>query len=424
MIRTTATFIALLVLLSAPLRAEEAAAPRFFVERIEVRNAKRVSPDVVIAESRLREGHDYSEGDLRDASNRLSRLPFLLAADFSLEKGTERGRHVLIITISETKPFFYSLDIRPVFTRDAQTRADYSDRATGSDSEGVVGMRFFVGRRGAVHFGLYGQDFQHDFADDYVAFAVGYTQYDLFGTRAFATLNLKRVAGGYGSVGLSPQLVVGVPVSPNQTLTFGYDETDFGNELRRIGSSDVARISSHQRVLTTAWSYNTTNDPFLPTRGTLLQVKPMLAWSDRSGFEFVQQGDVYAIRSYTRHSRSVVAELSAARYWELSDRDSVSAGIDAGAANLDIHTDCANCGFGDGNRQFGVIFGGFSHSLWDRSRAKDGDSRLEVNIRLGHSQNDPIDEFYHRYADSEQISASWVRRSSWGTLRLGAGYAW
>jgi outer membrane protein assembly factor BamA len=421
--RTILILTLFIALFARPLLAEETAPPRFFIERIEVRNAKRVSRDVIISESRLREGHEYSESDLRDASNRLSRLPFLLSADFALEKGAERGRHVLVITVSETKPFFYSFDIRPVFTNDSQTHVDYTDRTTGTDSEGVVGMRFFVGRRGAVHFGVYAEDFQDDFANDYIAFAVGYTQYDLFGTRAFATLNLKRVAGGYGSVSLSPQLVVGVPLSPNQTLTFGIDDAEFGDELRRIGA-DNFRETSAQRVVTAAWTYNTTNHPFLPTRGMLLQFKPMVAWVDRSSVDVVQDGPDFHLVTNTRHTRSYIAELSGARYWELSERNSVSAGIVAGAANIDTRSDCGLCLVADGHRQYGVISGGFSHSLWDRNRAKDGDSRLEVNLRLGTRENDAIETFLRQNDNIQQLSASWVRRSPWGSLRLGVGYAW
>src|SRR5687768_15181051 len=87
---------------ATPLVAQEAGPASFFIGRIEARNAKRVSADVVVAESNLREGREYTEPDLRDAANRLSRLPFLLSAEFSLEKGVERGRHVLVITLSET----------------------------------------------------------------------------------------------------------------------------------------------------------------------------------------------------------------------------------------------------------------------------------------------------------------------------------
>ena len=52
--------------------AQDAVPPRFFIERIEVRDAKRVSTDVVIAESRLRQGQEYSEADLRDLEEELA----------------------------------------------------------------------------------------------------------------------------------------------------------------------------------------------------------------------------------------------------------------------------------------------------------------------------------------------------------------
>jgi outer membrane protein assembly factor BamA len=89
--------ILLLLLLAVPLYADE---PAFFLERIEVRNQERVSPEVVIAESRLRAGQQYSEAELRDAAVRLARLPFLLSVDFSLEKGSERGRYILVLTVN------------------------------------------------------------------------------------------------------------------------------------------------------------------------------------------------------------------------------------------------------------------------------------------------------------------------------------
>src|SRR5688572_2495909 len=74
----------LVLILAVPLFAQEAATtPNFFIETIEVREARRVSPHVVVAESRLREGQEYSEAELRDASARLMRLPFLLSAEFS-----------------------------------------------------------------------------------------------------------------------------------------------------------------------------------------------------------------------------------------------------------------------------------------------------------------------------------------------------
>ena len=265
--------VTLAVLLSTSAAAQDAVPTRFFIEKIEVRDAKRVSKDVVVAESRLREGQEYSEADLRDASARLGRLPFLLSAEFSLEKGSERGRYLLVVTINETKPFFYALDIRPILGNNG-AEPDYSDRIGVADNSGTIGFRWFVGRRGALHTAIVTTDYNR-FASDYAAVVVGYTQYDLFNTRAFATLNLKHVISE-GGTAISPQLVVGIPLSANQTLTLEVDETRFGEDTRTI-LGQAFDTQRGQRIVGANWSYNTTNRPFLPTRGTLLSVRPRLA---------------------------------------------------------------------------------------------------------------------------------------------------
>src|SRR5207253_1347510 len=95
--------------------------PRFLIERIDVRNLRHASPEIVIAESRLKEGVAYDERELAAASDRINRLPFILEAAFSLEKGSVRDSYVLAITVSETKPFFYVLDAPFIIARDQAT---------------------------------------------------------------------------------------------------------------------------------------------------------------------------------------------------------------------------------------------------------------------------------------------------------------
>jgi hypothetical protein len=413
----------ILILIALPLFADDGAtAPNFFIEKIEVRDANRVSADVVVAESRLREGQEYSEAELRDASARLMRLPFLLSAEFSLEKGSERGRYVLVVTINETKPFFYALDLRPIFTTDHRVEPDYSDRIGVADSAATLGMRWFVGRRGALHIALISSDYGGDFARDYAAVAVGYTQYDLFGTRAFATLNLKRVITE-GDSGVSPQLVVGVPLTGNQTLTLELDETRFGDTVQYVGSEPFDR-SRGQRIVGVTWSYNTTNKPFLPTRGTLLTVRPRFSWSDSATYRFIvidptQNPPVFEVRGDTVHSEAREVTVKAVRYFELDDRNSVSAGIEGALTHF--RTESAVTGLHGDHVTRAVIVGGYSYSLWDAARTRNGDSRLELNLRIG-TRDIQYADFYR--AEQQQLTASWVRRSSWGVLRLGAGYAW
>src|ERR1041385_6899964 len=72
--------LALLLLFALPAQAEE----RFLIERIDVRHLVHASADVIRAESRLREGERYDESELRDANNRIKRLPFVLDAALKL----------------------------------------------------------------------------------------------------------------------------------------------------------------------------------------------------------------------------------------------------------------------------------------------------------------------------------------------------
>lgn len=417
------TRVLLLLIVAVPLFAQEAAAPRFFIEKIEVREARRVSPEVVVAESRLRAGEEYSEADLRDASARLTRLPFLLSAEFSLEKGSERGRYVLVLTINETKAFFYALDLRPIFKTDNRVEPDYSDRIGVADSAATLGMRWFIGRRGALHIALISSDYGGDFARDYAAFAVGYTQYDLLGTRAFATLNLKRVITE-SEGGLSPQLVIGVPVTANQTVTLDLDETRFGDDVQRIGGINFD-TNRAQKVVGVTWSYNTTNRPFIPTRGTLLTVRPRFSWSDAATYRYIVinpgggQPPTLEVRADTVHAAAREVQVRAVRYFELADRHSVSAGAEAALTHYSLESDVT--GNASDHITRGAITGSYSYSLWSAEQSKHGDSLLELNMRVG-TRNVRFGDYYR--AEQQQVTASWVRRSSWGVLRLGAGYAW
>ena len=76
---------------------------------------------------------------------------------------------------------------------------------------------------------------------------------------------------------------------------------------------------------------------------------------------------------------------------------------------------------------YGSLGVGYSHSLWAPERRVNGDSRLELSLRYANrSLGAPsvVPEYPRPGRDVRQLSTSWLRRNSWGTLRLGAGYAW
>lgn len=429
LISILSTLIAIVAAL--PLVAQDVVPPRFFIERIDVRNAKRVSVDVISAELRLRAGQEYSEADMRDAAARLTRLPFLLSADFSLEKGSERGKHVLVISVVETKGFFYLLDFRPIFDNDNAVRRDYGDNLIGGDgSNAAVGYRWFLGRRGSLHVGMLIQSDNRQYTSDYSAVAVGWTQYDLFGTRAFATLNLKQTLGSELG-GISPQLVVGVPFSVNQTVTLTYDEAQVDETSNVSFNGSQLNETESQRLISAQWSYNTSNHPFLPTAGTVLTVTPLAVWRDDRQLRFINDPEMplpplpFVARRHlvARHDHSLGIDATARRYWELSDRNSVSAGFEGGWAKTSVRNNPGDDRSFNSHRA--IVSAGYSRSLWGRERvAVDGDSRLEFVFRAGVRTSEHLE--FETFEDDafQQATFAWVRRNAWGTLRLGAGYAW
>ena len=407
-------FFIIAALSALRLTAQEPA--RFFIEHINIRDAHRVSPEVVIAESRLREGRGYSEAELREAADRVSRAPYLLSADFSLEKGSERGKYVLVITVNETKPFFYRFELVPIFPHNSGgVHVNLAGSSLATDNTAAFGFRFFLGRRGAIHFGIEGASDNRSYTTDYTSLALGYTQYDLFGTRAFVTLNMKKPFGRGGNSWINsvePQVVSGIPLSPNQTLTIDYDPTN------------TTRIS--QRIASVKWSYNTTNHPLLPTRGTLVTAGPIFVWHDASGFDVVGP----TTRSgYTQHDHSFGLEATAERWWELPEQSSIAVGVDAAAARTRLSGFRVQTGL-NGNRTVDhalfLVDLNFAHSFWPADRvAKEGESRIELDIRAG-----PRSEGYQQFVPGRtnqhlrQAALSWVRHNQWGALRLGAGYSW
>lgn len=410
-----------LLILAFPLAAADE--PSFFIERIEVRNQHRVSTDVVLAESRLSAGRVYTEPELRDAARRLSRLPFFLSVDFSLEKGSERGKYVLVLTVNETKPFFYSLDMVPYLSRgEGDTDPDYQDRPGSSGGNDLgLGFRWFVGRRGAVHVGFAFTREDRAFTQEYAAGSVGYTQYDLFGTRAFVTFNLKRPLVGTDTGLISPQVVVGVPLSSNQTMTLELDDSRFEAEKSDEGVLGTSyEVQQNQRALTARWTYNTSNDPFFPTEGTVLKLTPYYTLAD--GIDNLYNGDLN-LDSAAFHAHSYGLIAGTTRYHELSERNSIWGDVRAEWARIERKSDFRERSY-EHTATTASVGVGYAFSLWTREERASGDSRFEWTARFTNRANREERVFYNDHDDDViQVGWAWIRRSSFGTLRLGVGWA-
>jgi hypothetical protein len=406
--------LTLLSSFAVPLFAQDAT--KFLIERIDVRNLHHVSPEIVRSETRLATGRAYSEDDLRQASDRVSRLPFILDAQFSLEKGSVRDSYVLVINVTETRRFFYLFD---------WTTLVGPNRNLGgvTDNGLAIGLRTFVGRSGALHLAL-------GAAEEFISrsttgrldlLQAGYTRYNLFGTNAFATFSLGVPIDQFNRARHPlPELVVGVPLSGTQTLTVIASTSDIHNSLHVFEHPELADARYQRRAVRFTWSHNTTDHPFFPTRGTLISVGPLLAWDDDDILLTYQPapGVPYQTILTPEHTHTWGLTFDVARYVPLSDRNTIWARSYGDLRR--IHGTRIDQHYGvNAEPHTEVAIVGYSHSFFSaEERAKDGDSRLETSLRY---QREPA-QLPSRSTSS--LNVAYVRRHAWGTLRAGVGFAW
>ncbi|HEY0141221.1 MAG TPA: hypothetical protein VGF48_10010 [Thermoanaerobaculia bacterium] len=395
--------------LIAPAMLADEAAP-FLIERIDVRNATRISPEIVISEARLNTGEAYRESQLREANDRLKRLPFLIDAQFALEKGSERGSYILVITVMETRPFFYLLDLTAYLGDNRYNTGD------ASNNQAIIGYRHFTGRKGMLHAGLYSRREERPYTSNVGTLEVGYTRFDLFGTRAFATVSLGTpVAYENDGDAILPHVVAGIPLSGNQTVTVEYEQIDHGSRLRRA-----------ERIASARWSFDTTNHPFFPTRGAIFSVGPVVSWSDVSeqGTATFVDPDVYVFHSsYAEHRTTAGLEGEVARFWEISPLWSIALRMDGGFAVIDERGSGDRFVPQDGSIAYGDASLRFTRMLVQTAEVE---QRLELTLAGSSETRRDADSELYLGADEANGSAAvnWVRRDTWGTLRFGAGYAW
>ena len=390
--------------------SQEKTPDRVFIERIEVRGAQHVSPRVIAAETALREGREYSEDDVRAGVARVNRLPYVVSADFALEKGTQDGRSVLLINVREMRRLSFLVDGRGLFGDSSHRTLDYDFDRPGESNDAAV-ARWFAGDRGMFHFAMAVRRGRQSFASRYTAWEIGYTRYNLFGTGAYATFNMRTPVDSVNEGRYTPQAAIGLPLTPSQTVSVEYHDTSFVRETVHIFGNDLKTLLA-ERVISFAWTYDTTDQPFAPARGTLVRVAPVHKMTDRADFTAIPRSTNFA--AYAEHLNTNGVDVAALHYWPLSNASSVSAGVMAGWATIEdrIHPPPL-LRRADRHPTYEIAQAGYSRSL--------GTARLELEARYRIDQLDlqfgPLNR-----QQAIEASASWVRRSVWGTLRLGIGY--
>jgi hypothetical protein len=383
----------------------------FTIDRIEVRNAHRVLPSVIAAETLLRAGRDYSEENVRAAVARLERLPFLASADYSLENGAGEAHRVVVITVREVRPFSFLGDGRFIVLDETtslpqKTDYDYTDPTT-QWKDAALGVRWLAGGHGYAHAAMTVLRTRQGFAKNYAAWEFGYTHHDLFGTRLFATVNIRTPVDSVNERNFSPAVIVGMPLTANQTVTADFEDTVFvKGTVQRLGVSFRELHAENRRSVT--WTYDTTDGPFVRTRGRFVRIMPYRWMRDDKDVRSVPRTPDFVQTS--RHFHADGVDIAAMQYWALSEAQSVFGGVVAGWADVGGDTDHRR-------PSFEVLEGGYSRRLGPR------DARLELEGRLAMYQRDFQSTFFTGHDRSAEVLVSWAWKSEWGAVRVGGGYA-
>jgi outer membrane protein assembly factor BamA len=399
----TTTLLCIFIALGAA--AQEAS---FLIERIEIRGMRFGSESVVRNETLLTTGRTYTESELQQALARVNRLPFVLDSSFSLEKGSDRGAYVLVITVRETKPLFVSAE--SVSSYDADNV--YPGWSTQEDVR--AGARWFLGSSSMVHAST-------DFDNNYEA---GFTQFNLFRRAGYVTLNVRfttndidtEINDPFGGLGLtrirgdvdpSPEIRFGIPVVGNHSIQgqWSYNNADFTVET----PVDTNKYEQNSTAAELAWVFDTTDDPVLPARGTLWRTAAGIQDATNTVFAVLQTGS--EAMELDSSARRISTEVT--QYRPINEDVSVLYGGGGGYQQYDFETplDLTD----RSNESWGFYPAvGLTSTLWpDRLTRRFGDLRMETRAAYFFSEGDD-------FSDGRQFraTAAIVQRNVWGTLRL------
>lgn len=421
--------------------AEES--PKFLIQSIAVEGTRReASGGLIVHESFLEEGKAYSERELREAVYRVKRLPFIVQADFSLRRGTERGTYELVVTVQETPSFFFSRE--ETFLSIQDDAASYALGYSPSDNlktthSGLAGARLFLGASGVLFGAVGGEN----------ALQAGYTQYNLFGTRAVASVGVGRnyccpqqavplgldpgaaVVVTRDSRQLSGSLIV--PLSANQSVQTSLswregEPSRFRRLLTFSGFEGFAYPSGEsftRRQADVKWVFDTADDPLFPTGGVTLSAGLEigdLKLPQPTGLIGAEPAN--PLTSADSESRMAALALTGRRHWAITPRQSFSAGLRTavGRSRIEnLEVDGRLVTGEDLTTLEGAADLRYSVSLWRAARTRErGDLRLETTA--GYSYEAVTPGLGADHLGRLQLGTSLAFRNRWGVFRAGFSY--
>lgn len=379
----------------APIAAQTPEPARFLLESVVVEGVQRDAPrEIVVGESLLKPGNEYTEQELREAVYRIKRLPFVLDAEFSLRKGTERGAYELVILVKETSVLFYSANIAGGYSEDIFPGGERMDWGVF----GTIGARYFVGSQGLVFGSVQGYD-----EGGVQTAQVGYTHFNLFGRGGSATVGLATSVDDNLADGYQGSFSLGLPLVGNHSL-----RVDLSAQRLDYGQFGGISLESEVYTADAAWIYNTTDDPLFPSTGSRVTAGV--------GYASAEDRSEGPVGRETFRSDGYHTSLAGERYWALSPRQSI--GVNLGG---DVNrSDSDNTFYADYTRYSAGV--GLRHSmdLWGFEKTERiGDLRWESSVQFGY-----VDSYPGLFIETTdlRLETSVAFRNTWGVMRLSFGY--
>ncbi len=328
---------------------------RFFIETITVENERSLTSEIVVSESRLMIGQEYTESQLRDAIHRVLRLPLVLDANLSLRKGSRRGLYELVITIRESRLWFWGIDLEMVAWSEPVSVSGLTTTDTVVGSVGLIGRRFPAGRHGLFYAALGGTD---------GTIQLGYTHYDPFGRGGVLGLSYgwadcaPETEDGVSSsdpgdsgcqtevlgLGLDPtysswstlgyshraRLTLGIPIEGNHSLRLltSYRFTDLGIRRQAVDTDRrrFGRFENREDLeLNFSWVFNSLDDPVFPGSGDIIEAGLDLKLMTADIRQFDLTGDAAEVVSGAS-STQVAGVATGRHYWPIGDKQTLWVG--------------------------------------------------------------------------------------------------
>ena len=284
----TKPWIALLLICICPsLSLAGDSEPRgYLIESIEFSGLVYGSESLLKVALPLVEGNVYTEADLAQAKYRLEQLRFVLDAEIALRRGSKAPAYKLVITVVETKRYFWALFGDLAFIQEdyfdlkgARDGSNTLDSSISARANGLTfGRRWFPGSYGEFNLFL---PFRPGFS---------YTHYNLFNRNVVSSLAVQ-IPTGYGknfSDYPESQQLTEVATRDSWGMTFSmgmpYRRYHWINLKYQLNWGKISQIEpiidaplfhqdttfrNHRTEL--VWSYDTKDHPLFPTSGLYIQ---------------------------------------------------------------------------------------------------------------------------------------------------------